>query len=148
MDENTLKLGSCVFPINKATFRYIKDNGEGRAGWEFDIETAENKNPRSRLYGTAPRFYAEGDPIPLPNVKDLTGANLHLKDSCDPESGEVYFTLYVYEHGDLTNLRMKFLEKKDKHYRIRVTANVPDFSRSTRLRIETWIKQLPAKSYG
>jgi hypothetical protein len=153
VDENTLAIGPYVFPVKKATFRYITDNGQGGSGWEFDIRATPiaSLSTRNQLFGQAPRFFAEGDPIPLPNVRDLTGTELYLKEPFDPESGQVYFTLYVFEHGDVTNLRLKFLKKKDRQYRIAVTATVPAglvFARSRPLRIETWIKQLPARKYG
>jgi hypothetical protein len=153
MDKNTFRIGSHVFPIRKATFRYIIDNGQGVPGWEFDIRTAELKRltAKSVLYGRAPRFFAEGDPIPLENLKDLTGTEIFLKEPYDQKSGEVFFTLYVFEHGDLRNLKLKFLKKKGNAYRIRVTATVPKgtvFSAAKRLHINTWINQLPARRYG
>jgi hypothetical protein len=102
-------IGRHAFPIAKATFRFISDDGQGNPGWEFDIRTKPLKDltPRSALYGRAPRFFSEGDPIPLQNVKDLTGSEIYLKEPFDPETGEVYFTLYVFEHGDLTDLRIR-----------------------------------------
>jgi hypothetical protein len=153
MNDNILAIGSYVFPIAKATFRYITDDGEGNPGWEFDIRTKKPRDlsPKSILYGRLPRFYSEGDPIPLKNARDLMGTQIHLKDAYDPDSGKVYFTLYVFEHGDLINVRMRFLEKKGKSYRIKITATVPEgtvFSTPKRLRIETWIKQLPDGHYG
>ena len=153
MEENTLKIGSFVFPVTKATFRYITNNGDGTPGWEFEIRTAALKSltPKSVLYRQQPRFFSEGDPIPLENLKDLTGTEIYLKEPFNQESGEVYFTLYVFEHGDLTDLKLKFVKKKGSLYRIRVTATVPEgtvFSTSKRLRIDTWIKQLSAKRYG
>ena len=70
MEANTLKIGGYVFPITKATFRYITNNGEGSPGWEFEIRTATLKTltPKSVLYGGQPRFFCEGDPIPLENT--------------------------------------------------------------------------------
>lgn len=154
MQDNTLAIGSYTFPITKATFRYVSDNGQGRAGWEFDISTKciESLDASDLLYGKEPRLYCErGDPIPLTNSSDLTGKELFLKEPYEPKSGDVYFTFYVFEHGNLTDLKMKFLRKRGNEYQISVLATIPEgeiFSHPERLRIQTWIEQLPDKTYG
>ena len=151
-DANTLKIGRVAFPVSKATFRYVIDAGDGEPGWEFEIRTKplDSLTLKSPLYRKAPRFYAEGDPVPLKNLPDLTGIELNLPEPFDEESGEPYFTLYVHEHGDLADLSLKFLEKKDSKYRIRIRATIPEgevFSVDTKLSIDTWIEQLRATRY-
>jgi hypothetical protein len=145
---NLFKIGSVSFPISEATFRYHAISDLGRPGWDFQVRAGESPllTSRSHLFGKKPRFYAEKDPIPLEDLKDLTGTEIHLKEPFDPETGEPYFTLYVFEHGDLTNLKLKFMEKKGSQYLVQIAATVPDgsvFSTPKRLRIETWMKRLP-----
>src|SRR5215475_4854419 len=98
MLDNVLKIDQCEFPITKATFQY--DGRKDKPAWWFDIRTKQLADlpPGSALYGSEPRLYAEGDPIPLENSKDLTGTEFSLEEPYDPVSGDVYFTLYIHEH--------------------------------------------------
>jgi len=122
-----LTLAGHRFPIHHATFRRITDDGQGRPGWEFDVCTRppvrEPAEVSERfLFADGVRFYAEGDPIPLPDADDLTGTEVFVEEPFDPESGEVYFTLYVGEHQDVSHVRLRFLERRGSDYRIRVGA--------------------------
>jgi hypothetical protein len=99
-----LILGRHRFPIHHATFRRVSGDGQGEPGWDFEIDTQppieEPTDDTERfMFATGVRFYAEGDPIPLADAEDLTGVDVYIEEPFDPESGEVYFTLYVGEHG-------------------------------------------------
>lgn len=136
-----LKIGEIAFPIIKSKFRYIKDNGEGSSGWEFDIQTDQaNSLPEEHfLQGHDVRFYSQGDPIPIPLQEDLTGVEIFLEEPFDywklpfrerlrteffarflnkpfeasrRAANRVYFTLYVFEHTELKHLSLKFVERK------------------------------------
>jgi hypothetical protein len=153
-DENVLTLGRRRFPVTEATFRRITDDGNGRPGWEFNVRTGPPlRPPRNHteryMFANGVRLYAEaGDPIPLPDKKDLTGERLVLKEPYDPESGGVYFTLYVCEHDDVSDLTLRFLQRRGNEYRIRVSALAHHvFPEPVKLTIKTWIKRLPAKKY-
>ncbi len=149
MLNNTLTLGSLSFPITKAVFRYVPENDLGGPGWDFNIvaEPCQSLEPDHFLSDTGIRFYSEADPIPVPNLDDLTGVEIFLAEPFDPQSGEVYFTLYVFEHGDLINLTLRFLERdQSSRYRIFISATVPAgsvFDHDEQLEIHTWIEQLP-----
>jgi hypothetical protein len=149
MTTNTLSINTTTYTVTNATFRFLADDGDGMPGWEFDVRTAaldyEEGNPLSTVQ---PRFYAEGDPIPLENLADLTGVELKLEEPFDAD-GEVYFTLYVYEHGDLRNLTLKFLERDGSRYRMALTATIPAktvLQDDAILNIATWIDRLPEGS--
>lgn len=152
--DDVLTLGEIRFPINVANFRRITDDGQGHPGWEFNICTGPPLNPpadptEAFLYGNGVRFYAEGDPIPLPDTDDLTGVELELAEPSDPNSGEVYFTLYVAEHGDITDLHLRFLERRGFRYLLEIEALAPSIEEEPlTLRIRTWIERLPAGRYG
>jgi hypothetical protein len=141
-------------PIHQATFRRITDDGQGRPGWEFNICTlAPVEKPADEaeqfLFPNGVRFYAEGDPIPLPDAEDLTGTEVFIEEPFDSESGEVYFTLYVGEHQDVSHVRLRFLERRGSEYRIRVSALAHNvFKEPAELAFETWITRQPAGRYG
>jgi hypothetical protein len=110
----------------RATFRYVRDDGEGRAGWDLDVVSEDfDVSPRSVLFRRNASFRAEAAPIPLENVENLSDASVSLRRPFDEATGEPYFTLYVFEHGDLTDLRMTLGERRGNEYRLVVTARVP-----------------------
>lgn len=149
-----LTLAGHRFPIHIATFRHITDDGQGQKGWEFNICTQPpaiepSDEGEQFMFANGIRFYSEGDPIPLPNKQDLTGTELFLEESFDPESGEVYFTVYLGEHQDVSHVRLRFLERRAKQYRLSVTALAHDiFEQPAKLAFECWITQLPPGRYG
>ena len=78
-----LTLAGHRFPIHHATFRRITDDGQGHPGWEFNIRTQPPiEEPADEgeqfLFANGVRFYAEGDPIPLPDADDLTGVEVFI----------------------------------------------------------------------
>jgi hypothetical protein len=149
-----LTLAGHRFAIHHATFRRITEDGQGKLGWEFNVciqppleEPADE--PERLLFSNGVRFYAEGDPIPLPDAEDLTGVEVFVEEPFDPESGDVYFTLYVGEHGDVSHVRLRFLERRGSDYLIHVTAEAHAvFEKPVELTIETWISRLPDGRYG
>lgn len=149
-----LTLAGYRFHIHHATFRRITDNGQGHAGWEFNVCTQPPvEEPANEvegfLFANGVRFYAEGDPIPLPDADDLTGTEVFIEEPFDPESGELYFTLYVGEHQDVSHVRLRFLERRGSKYRIRVSALAHNvFEEPAKLEFETWITRQPAGRYG
>jgi hypothetical protein len=150
----TLTLAGHQFPIHYATFRRITNDGQGQPGWEFNvctqppIEEPADESERF-LFADGVRFYAEGDPIPLPEVEDFTSVEVFIEEPFDPESGEVYFTLYVGEHEDVSHVRLRFVERRGSQYRIQVSALAHNlFEEPAELTFETWITQQPAGRYG
>jgi hypothetical protein len=85
----------------------------------------------------------------LPDVDDLTGAEVFLEEPFDPETGDGYFTLYVGEHGDVSHVRLWFLERRGSDYLMRITALAHAvFERPVEMTVETWISRLPDGRYG
>jgi hypothetical protein len=149
-----LTLAGHRFPIHHATFRRITDDGQGHPGWEFNVCTqppVEEPSDESEgfLFANGVRFYAEGDPIPLPDADDLTGIEVYIEEPFDPDSGEVYFTLYVGEHQDVSHVRLRFLERRGSQYRIQVSALAHNvFEEPAELAFECWISRQPSARYG
>lgn len=151
----TLVFAGCRFPVTRASFRYVSDGDndpqgdEEVPGWDFDVCTGPPADPPADeslgfLLSHGLRFYSESDPIPLANVADLTGVVLRLAEPFDPVSGEVYFTVYLGEHNDVSDLTLRFVERRGSRYRIQVSALVHSvFEMPTRFEIDTWIERLP-----
>src|SRR5262245_37272742 len=126
MAENTLRLGKHEFPITRASFFRLPQGEDERPRWEFEIRTGpprgvEKGSDEYYLYSDGVRLYAEADPIPLPNVEDLTGVELYLQPSFDPKYNDPYFTLYVREHGNVSEVQLRFLKRQGKTYFLHLT---------------------------
>jgi hypothetical protein len=151
--ENVLTLGRYRFPVIDPTFRHVIDDG-GRPGWDFEVRTGPPfKKPKDHtvayMFHNGVRFFAEGDPIPLPNLPDLTGTKLILKEPFDRESGEVYFTLYVCEFDDVSDLTLRFVERSGAYYCMTVSALAHRvFEKPVPLKIRTWIRRMRARRRG
>jgi len=71
---------------------------------------------------------------------------VYIEEPFDPESGEVYFTLYACEHGDVGHVRLRSLERRGTQYRLQVSALAHNvFEAPTKLSIETWITREPTR---
>ncbi len=79
----------------------------------------------------------------------MTGTALFIKEPFGSVSGEVYFTLYVGEHQNVSHVRLRFLERRGLDYRIQVSALAHNvFAQPTELAFECWITRLPPDRYG
>ena len=70
---------------------------------------------------------------------------LTIKEPFDSTSGEAYFTLYVVEHDDVSDVTLRFLERRGDQYRLQVSALTHNvFEEPALLQFETWITRLSA----
>ncbi|HYT92602.1 MAG TPA: hypothetical protein VEL76_28055 [Gemmataceae bacterium] len=150
-----VSFAGCRLPITRASFGYVADGNndpqsdEAVPGWDFDVCTGPPLDPLADeslgfLLSHGMRFYSESDPIPLENADDLTGVELRLAEPFDPVSGEVYFTVYLGEHNDVSDLILRFVERRGSRYRMQVSALVHSvFEVPTRFEIDTWIERSP-----
>jgi hypothetical protein len=154
--SGALTLGKLRLPITRATFRrYVAITVEGKAwpGWEFEIQTGPPlKRPRSTegfMFANGVRLEAQSRDIPLPHKGELVGIEISLKEPFDPVSGDEYFSLYVDEFADVSDLTLKFPERKGKLYHIVVSALAHRvWEMAVPLTVDAWIKRLPAAKYG
>lgn len=146
MEANTLVLGSHKFPITHATFFRLSQPGDERPRWEFEIRTGpplgmDVDADEYSLYADGVRLYSEADPIPLPNIDDLTGVELYLKPPFDPKYNDPYFTLYVSEHEDVSEVQLRFVERRGDSYRLLLTGLAHNIEeKPLPLEVNTWIK--------
>ena len=145
-EANTLRLGQRVFPIAIATFFRLSRPEEERPRWQFEIRTgppvdlADDSHDRF-MYGRGVRLYAEADPIPLPAIDDLTGVELHLPEPFDRKYNDPYFTLYVQEHAEVSDVRLRFAERRGESYRLHLTGLAHHVEQEPLpLEVATWIE--------
>jgi hypothetical protein len=120
------------------------DEGETRSGWAFNIVTDSPFDEPPVDEGDcnpfqAVQLYAEDEPIPLPNIDDFTGLDFVLKESFRPD-GEVYFTFNPGEAYDVSDVRIRFLERNGERYRVELSALVHKiFADPTLLTYSGWL---------
>ena len=146
MEPNSLRLGDRIFPITCATFFRLSQPEEEHPRWQFEIRTgppldlADDAHDRF-MYGRGVRLYAEADPIPIPALEDLTGVELHLPEAFDRKYNDPYFTLYVQEHGEVSDVRLRFAKRRGDSYRLYLTGFAHHVVRDPLpLQVETWIQ--------
>jgi hypothetical protein len=147
--ENRMRLGSYEFAIEAASYRYITESDSG-PGWDFDFSgPCINDDPENPTFLYGARLYTEAAPIPLEKAEDYTGSELYLPEPYDDATGEPFFGLKVWEEHDLSDLRLRFAEKKGPTYRIEITASVAEtvFGHPERLRLSAWTEERPDHSY-
>ena len=126
-------------------WRFRVDDDEPRAGWGFDIAAGkpveEPEGDDRHLFDDGICLYAEDEPIPLPDVADLTGVEFALRRSFHAESGEPYFTFACPAYKDVSNFRVRFSERQGNRYRVELSACVHRvLGRRAEFRYLGWIK--------
>jgi hypothetical protein len=118
-----------------------------RTGWAFFIAASEPFDQPPVAEGDCSDFpngaalYAEDEPIPLPATEDFTGLDFFLKEPYHPEYGEVYFTFNAWEARDVSDVRIRFLERQGSRYRVELSARVYQvFEQPTELRYSGWLE--------
>lgn len=146
--DSLMRLGSYQFAINVASFRYIASSDTG-PGWDFDFSgPCINDDPQEPVFPYGARLYTEIAPLPLDPVDDFTGIVLDLPRPFDEDTGEPLFGLKVWEEHDVSNLMLRFVEKRGHRYRIEITALVADtvFGHPEQLSLSAWTERLPDRS--
>src|SRR5688572_6342974 len=111
-------------------YRFASHDEPERTGWAFFIAASEPFDQPSVEEGDSGSFpngaalYAEDEPVPLPEVGDFTGLDFFLKEPYHPEHGEVYFTFNAWEARDVSDVRIRFLERQGSRYRVELSAVV------------------------
>jgi hypothetical protein len=149
-----LTIAGHTLPIREAYFEFVAQ----KTSWVFQIEAdgppellAEMNADVDRewddmqhLVCDGAEFYADADPIPLENKRDLVGTELVLIPPYDQETGEIYFSLYLGEHNNVSQLTLRFTERIGERYKMTISALVHDVSEELLpFEIDTWIDRRP-----
>ena len=142
----TVRLPGYEFLAHSAKmWRYPKEDDDGeRTGWHFRILTGVPfvvaDRDGSYLFSNGFRIDAEDEPIPLPDVDDLTGVEVGFESPYAPESGEPYFSFMAGEWGDIGRARLRFIERSGSRYRIEFLGIAEGlFEVPTEVRYDGWI---------
>jgi hypothetical protein len=156
MGEGVLTLARYRLPVVLATFRRVTANWYGEPGWDFTIRTGPPSEMPDDCYerqaiGEGVEVYCAGGPVPLNDCEDLTGAEVYIAEPFDPATGDNFFGITVLEHDDVSDLTLKFVERRGSQYRLVANGLAHcgvGGQEVAPLAVDTWIERLPAYRYG
>ena len=133
-------LNDIEFRIVEAECAAFKDR-DGCRRWNFSIKTAENPDlPEGHeLWLEMPRLYCEHAVLAIDNLADMIGKEVCIPSAFDTVSGHPIFGFYLWEHGDVTNTRLKFMERQNTNYRLAWSAKGHNMGQVFGIRVEGWI---------
>ena len=85
----------------------------------------------------------------MAKAADYTGVELVLPMSFDEKSGEPFFGLNVCEEHEVSDVRLKFVERDGGRYRIDITGVVAItvLGHPERFELSAWAEELPDHAY-
>ena len=122
------------------------DDEAARAGWGSIIATWEpfEEPPRGEdecgIFPNEVALYAEDEPIPLPESDDFTAPDFFFKEP--PRSdGEAYFMYDPTEAYDVSDVRIRFVERRSSRFRVELSAVMYRvFEQPAELRYLGWVR--------
>lgn len=129
MEIGELTLPGYRFAAHTARMYRCSTDEHERPGWAFFIAAGEPFEEPARaddecgIFPNGVALYAEDEPVPLPEADDFTGLDFFLKEPYHPD-GEVYFTFNPMEAHDVSDVNIRFRERRGSRYRVELTALV------------------------
>lgn len=108
--DREFKTNECIF------FATIDD--ENSLSWNFRVSTYGQKFDEF----WEPVVSGENMLIKLPQADVIVGETVAVPDAYDPKSDKYFFTMYVFEHEDMYQNRIKFLQRRNNIFQILWTA--------------------------
>jgi len=103
----TLKIKDRAFKITLATIsEKIENNGKKR--WNLKIET-EGEKYNDIMW--APSITGENMLVSAPELESIVGKEVEIKEAYNQEGQEYMLIMYVFEHHDTRENKIKFLSK-------------------------------------
>lgn len=148
MAPNTMLIEAFELQIESASFRTITESDSGE-GWDFSFHATCLNDACEEMFPFGATLRAEAAPLPLDNMDDFTGVEISVPLPYDDESGEPFFGLMVGEEHEVSNLKLKFVERDGSRYLIEVEAEVASsvLGHPAALKLSAWAEQLPDHAY-
>jgi hypothetical protein len=106
---NTLKIKDRTFKIISASISEEND-GERNNRWDISIRT-EGKKIDGQNW--APAITGESIIVDAPSLEKIVGEEVVIKEPYDHDANEYLLTMYVFEHHEVWESRIKFLSKRE-----------------------------------
>jgi hypothetical protein len=93
--------------------------------------------------------YCEAAPLPFGKAADYTGVEVTLPGYYDEATGEPYFAVDVGESCEVSDARLRFVERDGGRYLIELsgTASASVLGHPERFELSAWADELPDHSY-
>jgi hypothetical protein len=120
-----MRLGRFEFVIDFGSFRRITQCWSG-PGWDFNFSgkcVNDDSDEPTFLLGRI-GVYADAAPLPFTKAEDYTGIELDLPGYYDEATGEPYFAVDVGESYEVSDVRLRFIERDGGRYLIEMSGTV------------------------
>ncbi len=107
MSINTLTIKDYLFTINSASISQSKDE-QGNFRWDINIE-AEGRKVDGVLW--SPKIYGENMKVDAPDLNNIVGKEIWIKEAYNYVSEEHLLKMYIFEHEDIWDSKIKFLAR-------------------------------------
>ena len=114
-----LTIADLDFIIDCATIAESED-AEGQRRWDLWIGTAGRKMefPPYGSFHWAPNIRGDSVRVQGPSFESIVGQTVLVPAAYDYERDEYLFTMYVFEHSDVFDSRIRFLDRQRGIFRI------------------------------
>ena len=110
---NQFRISDLEFDIDSASIRENLSGGETR--WDLTVETVEKLLFESRW---SPNIRGEDVVVDAPPFDQILGKTVCVPLAYDHDTDEYLFSIYVFEHDDVFESSITFLEQKDSKFLI------------------------------
>ena len=148
MSPNSMQIEAYQFQIASASFRYITDSWSG-PGWDFLFQASCANDTCAEMFPYDATLRTEASPLPLNRLEDFTGVEISVPAPYDEESGEPFFGLMIGEEHEVSNLKLRFVERDGNRYLIEIKADAASsvLGHISKLEVLAWADQLPDHAY-
>lgn len=148
VSPNRMQLGKFEFVIDFGSFRRVTECWSG-PGWDFNFS---GKCVNGDFFGPEGRIgvFCEAAPLPLAKAADYSGILLDLPGNYDEASGEPFFAVDVGESYEVSDVRLRFVERDGGRYRIEMSGTISAsvFGHPEPFELSAWAEEQPDHSYG
>jgi hypothetical protein len=150
VEANRIRLGRFEFVIDFGSFRRITECWSG-PGWDFNFTGAcANDDPENSMFPDGRiGVYCEAAPLPLAKAGDYVGVEIDLPGFYDEATGEPYFAVDVGESFEVSDAKLRFVQRDGGRYLIKLSGNAPAslLGQTEKFELLAWADELPDHSY-
>jgi hypothetical protein len=150
VEVNRMQLGRLEFAIDFGSFRRITQCWSG-PGWDFNFSgRCINDDPEEPILPLGRiGVYCEAAPLALAKAADYTGVELDLPGFYDEATGEPYFAVDVGESYEVSDVRLRFVERDRSRYQIELSgvASPSVLGHPAEFELSAWAEELPDHAY-
>ena len=97
-----------------------RTDADGQRRWDVWIGTVERRleHTPDQSFRWAPNIRGEWIRVEAPPLNDIVGKTISVPDAYDTTHDEYLFSMYVFEHSDVSSSMIRFVERRDDYLRV------------------------------